>query len=194
MRTKVAEGAYAGLLHVGHPQPLRREDVAQCAAVTADKAGARDLPKNAPGDQFPEALMRWDAALEVAGLEEDAGLLDRSGHAVCVPGPHAQRLFHEQMLARRGPGEHQRLVPVGLGADNHALNRTVFPDRVEAGYDGRVELRRAAFSAGWIMVPDRDRFDIVASLQPPDKTGRVDVGAADQCDRCHLQVLQLDSG
>ena len=58
--------------------------------------------------------MDRDAALEVAGLEEDAGLFDGGGHAVGVLSADAQGFFYEQMLAARGRGSDQRLVLIGL--------------------------------------------------------------------------------
>ena len=131
------------------------------------------------------------AALEVAGLKENAGLFDGRGHAVGVLRADSQRLFHEHMLAGRGRGGDQWLVLIGLRADDDAVDGAVVPDGVNVVQGGRAELSAPGIGASRVAVPYGDGADIGAGLQALDEAGCVDVGAADECNVCHEEVLQM---
>ena len=137
MGAEIAESTNASLRGVGHPAPFGVEDatrgrlrpsvnrtrsVRQRARVTVGVSDARDLAEVPFVDLLAQEQMDRIAAHEVAGLEEDAGLLDGISHAVSILGSHAQRLLYEQVFARRRASEDKRFVAVRLGADNDALN------------------------------------------------------------------------
>ncbi len=129
--------------------------------------------------------------LEVAGLKEDAGLFDGRGHAVGVLRGDAERFFDEHMLACGGGGGDERLVLIGFGADDDAVDGGVVPDGVYVVEGGRAELGAAGVGASRVAVPYGDGADIGAGLQALDEAGCVDVGAANQCNVCHEEVLRM---
>ena len=112
-----------------------------------------------------------DAAAEVAGLEEDTGLFDGGGHAVSVLRGDAERLFDEHVLACGRGGGDERLVLIGFGADDNAVDGAVVPDGVDVVEGGRAELVAAGFGASRVAVPDGDGVDIGAGLQALTKPG-----------------------
>ena len=116
--------------------------------------------------------------------------VDGCGHAVGVLCADTERLFDEHMLAGGGRGGDEGLVLVGLGADDDAVDGGVGPDGGDVVEGGRGELVAAGAGAGGVAVPDGDGVYVGAGLQAPDEAGCVDVGAADECDVCHEEVLQ----
>ncbi len=69
-------------------------------------ADARDLSQMAERDLFAQELVERQAALEIAGLEEDAGPLHRGRHAISIGGRQAERLLDEHVLAGRRSRQH----------------------------------------------------------------------------------------
>ena len=94
----------------------------------------------------------------------------------------AQRLFHEEMLARGRGGEHQILVQIGLGADDHGRRGVVGPDRGDVIHHRGVEFRRVLRRAGGVVIPHRGDTDVITGLQAFDKARSVDVSASHQGD------------
>ena len=191
VRAEVAESADPGLLQVGHPQVVGGEEIAHRAGMTVDEAGAGDLAEDALRYEILEGLVDRDATAEIAGLKKDAGLFDGGGHAVGVLRGDAEWFFDEHVLACGGGGGDERLVLIGFGADDNAVDGGVAPDGVDVVESGRAELVAAGVGASGVSVPDGDGADIGAGLQALDEAGCVDVSAADECNVCHEEILRV---
>ena len=153
--------------------------VAQTGDV-AEAAGAHLIPQ--------EAMHRY-AAPEVAGLEQDAGIVNSPGHDFGVALPHAQRLLDEHVLAGGGGGQHQLLVQVGLGADDDGRDGGVGPDRIDLDDLRAVKVRGTFGRPFLVMVPNGPDFKVGTVIESPHKAGGVDMGATDQRKLLHGVLL-----
>ena len=93
--------------------------------------------------------------------------------------PRTYRRLFELYNAQVWPAH---LVAVGLGADDHAINPGVLPDRLDVGDHRRAQRLGPFLGARRVVIPDAPNRDIAAGLEPLDEPRGVDVGGAHQGD------------
>jgi hypothetical protein len=140
VRAQVAEGPHAGDLRVGHPAPglghvvgLLVEPAPEGAAVAVPRGGVGDAAERALRELLAQEEHLRVGPHEVAGREEDAGLLDRPGHRAALGAGHSERLLHEHVLPRLRRGLHQLAVTESLRGDEHSFHLGVGQDLVHGG-------------------------------------------------------------
>ena len=187
---EIAKGADAGDFWVGHPAPFGIEPAAEGTVVAVGGAHAGDDAEIAGGDfVFQEDVFRIRPG-EITGGEQQAGLLDGVGHGHAFMAGDAERLFHEHMLAGFRGGEHQLMVPGGLGEHYNGGDFRVRPDHIQVGHRLRVDFLGPAGGAFGVVIPNILDDDIRAFLADVQVTGSMDVGHAHEGNRDFLRVLR----
>ncbi len=188
--TEVPEGAHAGDGGVGHPAPgvggiigFLIEPAPERAAVAVGTAGAGEGAEVAGGDCLFEEEMLGVGAHEIAGREEEAGVLDGGGHRPTLLGRDAEGLLDEHVFAGPGGVLDEIEVAVGFRTDDHGLHFRIGPDVLGTVGDRRFERLGTLFGTDALRVPDVFDLDIGATAQEIDEAGGMDMGAADQGQR-----------
>ncbi len=119
---------------------------------------------------------------KITGGEQQAGLVNGGGHLPAFTARDAQRFLDKQVLARLGGGQHEFVMPIRLGQDDHGGHVRVRPDGVEIGDGLRARFFGPAVRARGVVIPDILDAHVSALLQQIQIARRVNVRDADDGD------------